>query len=156
MYCLSCGGEVAYTSPQCPHCRVDLSFPGHVYGDHVSQVLQAVEAACADELGLAEAESVYRQFLVLSDDFLRYWRLDTHPQISLRVAALPAEAQVGFVELEASLDDLRQARELYERGFAQNCRKTLIEANFELEAFFRRSCAGIARLRRLLAGPLAG
>ena len=148
MYCLTCSTEVAYQSPDCPRCGVDLRYASHGYGDHISQVLRAVEAVCVDELSWGDGEAVFRQFLTLAHDFLRYWRLDTHPGLSRRVSGLSAEAVEGLVQLEESLPALNLAFELYERGFSQNCRKTLIEANEELEAFFRLSCAGIVSLRR--------
>lgn len=144
MYCLSCAQEVAYKSLECPSCKGDLRYPSHGYGDHVSQVLQAVESACQGNATVEHAESVYRQFLLLAQDFLHYWRLDTHPGLSQRVGGME-----GFDQLQASLPGLQRALESYDRGFSQNCKQTLIEANSELEAFFRASCAAIARVRAL-------
>lgn len=142
MYCLSCAQEVAYKSLDCPLCGIDLRYPSHGYGDHISQVLKAVEGACQGDLTVEQAESVFRQFLTVAQDFLRYWRLDSHPALSERVRGLE-----GFEQLETSLAGLKQALEGYDRGFALNCKKTLMDANSELEAFFRASCAGIARIR---------
>lgn len=144
MYCLSCAQEVAYKLLDCPSCRTDLRYPSHGYGDHVSQVLKAVEGACQGDLTVEQAEAVFRQFHLVAQDFLQYWRLDTHPALAERVRGME-----GFDQLEASLESLKEALEGYERGFAQNCRKTLMEANSELEGFFRASCAAIARIRTL-------
>ena len=147
MYCLNCGQEIAYSSLDCPQCDADLRYPSHGYGDHVSQLLKAVEAVCSDEITREDGEALYRQFVGVVEDFLRYWRLDSHPQLSRRAVGLSCDQQESLSQLEQSLPLLQRALKLYDEGFHRNCRQTLTEANSELEAFFRASCAALARFK---------
>ena len=152
MYCLRCGQEILYSPLECPSCGKDLRYLSHGPGDHVSQVLQAVEALAREEISLSEAESVYLQFSDLATNFLQYWRLDSHPQLSQRARGLTPGQLASLEKLEVSLGDLERALDGYSKGFAQECMQTLMAANLELESFFRASCAGIAGLRGQLFG----